>query len=427
MTAADKKADEALYERLRTACAAGQTSAAMQCIEDLQARQLRAQYELDKLLPAVLGFAEQRFRCGQEAMAQQIATAMADRDQQRVLALLDQKLEAQYRPLHDILIDFKASGYDWVLTSYGQAQLRECQIQLAASQKDGFTKWEEATVEDHVRQAAYLFALHLGRTRVLDEPDRYRFVLDPCGTGGRMAKSGSLTRPVMFHERVPGAHDFTFGRADFPAYCAHCASWNGIAAADWFGHPQWVFAAWQNPGDPCGYSIYKDPNDIPEARYRELGLQKPRQLKPSTRGAAFSSIELEELGTLPSDRLRQVVLASDWDRAQGLAQNLAKEYVLMIKGLRLVLEAFAAYNAGLFERRQREAFGAVTSGPLTAAMDVAADVDARHQALLGMTRRFLTRVVDYLGTAFGQEAVSQCYAQLGTSTLGRAASEILQG
>ena len=70
MTAADKKADEALYERLRTACAAGQTSAAMQCIEDLQARQLRAQYELDKLLPAVLGFAEQRFRCGQEAMAQ---------------------------------------------------------------------------------------------------------------------------------------------------------------------------------------------------------------------------------------------------------------------------------------------------------------------------------------------------------------------
>ncbi len=71
---------------------------------------------------------------------------------------------------------------------------------------------------------------HQGAFRIEEEDDRFTFILDPCGSGGRMFRE-EMTKD-RFHygtDLAPIArepHVLTFGRRDFPLYCTHCASGN---------------------------------------------------------------------------------------------------------------------------------------------------------------------------------------------------------
>jgi hypothetical protein len=56
------------------------------------------------------------------------------------------------------------------------------------------------------------------------------FVLDPCGSGGRMFRE-EMTKDRFHYGTdlapiVRDPHPLTFGRTDFPMYCTHCASGN---------------------------------------------------------------------------------------------------------------------------------------------------------------------------------------------------------
>jgi hypothetical protein len=356
---------------------------------------------------------EEVFRDEQRRISERISSSVSEHDVVTATELLRIKREEQYRPLHDALIDYKASSYDWHLVQFGPEQLLACQRDLARTQQAGFTKWEEGSVEDHVRQAAYIFALHLGRTTVIEEADRYRFVLDPCGTGGKMALNGSLSAPLTFHARVPGTHAFTFGREDFPAYCAHCAVWNEISATEWFGHPQWVFSPWRNPGDPCGFSIYKDPTNIPAELYAMVGLSRPNEIHVPPRAAqSFTPDELAALGELPTERLQAALDAGNWSAAVVLCDALPKEYVLMVKGLRLVLEALLAYNEAVFIERQ------LTNGDHVRAAVLQRDAsrivalvntkEAQHRALADMTQAFIDRSYAYHLRTRGPDGLVEC-------------------
>ncbi len=111
-----------------------------------------------------------------------------------------------------------------------------------------------------------------GSVEIVEEPDRYRLVFAPCGSGGALRR-GSLGggETATLGEPSPA----TWGRAGaVPAYCAHCAL-NERTSVARLGYPAWVTEFDPDPMRPCGWTIFKDPALIPEHYFVRIGIQKP--------------------------------------------------------------------------------------------------------------------------------------------------------
>ena len=106
-----------------------------------------------------------------------------------------------------------------------------------------------------------------GSVEIVEEPDRFRLIFAPCGTGGVLRDPA-----VPGLSPLPDATPETWQRAgQVPAYCAHCAK-NEITSIRRFGHPAWVTEFDPDPRKPCGWTVYKDPKLIPARFYERLGL-----------------------------------------------------------------------------------------------------------------------------------------------------------
>jgi hypothetical protein len=96
----------------------------------------------------------------------------------------------------------------------------------------------------------------------------------PCGSGGRLILEGKYRGPDGFLE-IARPQRMTYGRPDFPVYCAHEAAMEEIDI-DRNGTPFVVVEPASKLGEEqCSFIIYKDPNSIPEKYYERLGRSKP--------------------------------------------------------------------------------------------------------------------------------------------------------
>jgi hypothetical protein len=80
---------------------------------------------------------------------------------------------------------------------------------------------------DHVTRFAMHWHWHRTLFRLVEHPDRVTFHLEPCGSGGRLINEGAYykgaERPFSLISTPSPA---TFGEANFPSWCAHCADSN---------------------------------------------------------------------------------------------------------------------------------------------------------------------------------------------------------
>lgn len=114
-----------------------------------------------------------------------------------------------------------------------------------------------------------------GAVEILEEarPKRFRLLLDPCGSGGAMRRR-ALENPGEAFGLLPDPSPATWGKGNqVPAYCAHCAI-NESLSMEYFGYPLWVTEFNPDPGKPCGWTIYEDPQQIPEEYFTRLGASR---------------------------------------------------------------------------------------------------------------------------------------------------------
>lgn len=105
-----------------------------------------------------------------------------------------------------------------------------------------------------------------GAATLREYDDRCELIFDPCGSGGAMRR-----RLGSAQARLPAASPATFGRAgEVPPYCTHCAI-NARTAIARFGWPIYITRFNPDPAKPCGWTIYKTPDDIPEQYFEALG------------------------------------------------------------------------------------------------------------------------------------------------------------
>jgi len=111
-----------------------------------------------------------------------------------------------------------------------------------------------------------------GSVQIVEEPDRYRLVFDPCGSGGAMRRDAGTNPMAIFSNASP----LTWGRKnEVPAYCAHCA-FNELTSVQRVGYPLWVTEFHPDANKPCGWTVFKDPAKIPPAYFSRLGATPPQ-------------------------------------------------------------------------------------------------------------------------------------------------------
>jgi hypothetical protein len=115
---------------------------------------------------------------------------------------------------------------------------------------------------------------HLQPMDVEEDEEKVVLKMRPCGSGGRLILEGKYRGPDGFLE-IARPQRMTYGRPDFPVYCAHEAAMEEIDI-DRNGTPFVVVEPASKLGEEqCSFIIYKDPNSIPEKYYERLGRSKP--------------------------------------------------------------------------------------------------------------------------------------------------------
>jgi hypothetical protein len=115
---------------------------------------------------------------------------------------------------------------------------------------------------------------HPGSFSIVEDDEKITFVMNPCGSGQRLVRRGLYERNG--YGRTREAHDWSFGRKDFPLYCAHCSFMNESLPIQWSGFPVYP----SDPPvdydkDPCTWYWYKDRDDIPARHWERYGAVKP--------------------------------------------------------------------------------------------------------------------------------------------------------
>lgn len=188
---------------------------------------------------------------------------------------LTRRMYREFSAMHDLYIDWVTALLSFIGTRYGDEDIQEA---LRAS----FEAWFKPALENlyanaDIRRKAELFigALrgHLQPLRIVEDDEKFVFMMEPCGSGGRSVLDKKYQPPTNFL-KVKKPQPMTFGRADFPVYCTHCAV-QEMLPIEWSGMPLTVIDPAEKLGEePCKFILYKNPDAVPDKYYRRFGKGK---------------------------------------------------------------------------------------------------------------------------------------------------------
>lgn len=194
-------------------------------------------------------------------------------------ALIDGQ-QHDWKPWHDSIMVWSEYTFAGCVEFGGMDYLEECLKECY----DSAFAFIYQSMEQFASDTERVFALaqswhyHQGAFRLEEEDDRFVFVLDPCGSGGRLFREEM--HKDMFHygtELAPivaQPHTLTFGREQFPLYCSHCASGN----RDQFNGNPLVFVvdghAQLRRGMACRQYVWKKdaPRRVEKALLQQVGM-----------------------------------------------------------------------------------------------------------------------------------------------------------
>lgn len=222
-------------------------------------------------------FSEEALKALETPLSDRIAKAI-DGGQLEEAKTLARQMEAESFSLVCLLEDWADILLSYIYKNQGDEvfveSLRDSATALMKPALDQFAKMGFREV---VEAWAAIFRAQAGRgLKVVEDDEKVTLIMDPCGSGGRMVKEGYFGPPKNFL-KIKKAQDATFGREDFPPYCAHCAVFYHIMPIEWSGVPLPPIEVGQGPGNPCKWHFYKDRKAIPDRYYQQVGKEKLRK------------------------------------------------------------------------------------------------------------------------------------------------------
>jgi len=186
----------------------------------------------------------------------------------------------EFLVVHDIYAQYVQDLLAFIAKTCGEEQVEAAfRFALGTWFKERYEAYNKMSLEERVQLTAEGMRCHLdgperkGDFVLIEEKDRYVFRWDPCGSGGALRRNAVKHGTELASAKE--AHDWTWGKKGVCLYCSHCSLVNEILPVESFGYPNRITEYPENPGDPCTWYIYKDPDDIPEEYYRRIGKTKP--------------------------------------------------------------------------------------------------------------------------------------------------------
>jgi len=121
-----------------------------------------------------------------------------------------------------------------------------------------------------------------------EDEDRYTVRFDPCGSGGHMVRGDQEVwdtpprmEPPYNWKVLEEEHDFGWNKKGVCLYCTNCCVVMQKKPIETYGYPVRVVEPPTYPDNKdakCTWHIYKDPTNVPERFYEDVGATKPADL-----------------------------------------------------------------------------------------------------------------------------------------------------
>ena len=185
----------------------------------------------------------------------------------------EMKHESQF--MHDLLVDGIAGLISFVKHELGdegverawtyslERSWRGAVKTIAVSDRRQIAKSLAATWRAHSTSRV---GPNPGAFEIGEDEEKLTFTMNPCGSGQRLWRNRRYGPDGW--GVTDEAHDWSYGREDFPLYCTHCAFMNEALPIRWIGHPVYPSDPPEDfDRDPCTWYWYKDPADIPRRHF----------------------------------------------------------------------------------------------------------------------------------------------------------------
>ena len=201
--------------------------------------------------------------------------AIDEGDAERAKELVD-LMYSQFAHLHDGYMTWVSGLQSYLYKHYGLEVLEEAEREAHEIEaRLVFKPRNEPTVRDVVKGLANGLHGHVFQPMTITEDDeKITMTVSPCGSGGRLQEMGGYD-PEIGLMKIKEPCNITFNLPDFPIYCIHCPVMEA-QGVERTGNFSFVRNFKDGKIGPCcEYHFYKDPADIPEHYYAEIGKEKP--------------------------------------------------------------------------------------------------------------------------------------------------------
>ena len=204
--------------------------------------------------------------------------AIADGRPDDAVALIDEGAQ-RVRGLQIYSIEWITSLLSFVGRELGEAGVERA---LRANSDDfirarrapeGAPAWDTLPATARAKAIARAMVANGGECEV-DEDDEKIILSFRCGSGGRLIDEGRYEVDGGPYLSMQEAGPRTFGRTQFPVYCAHCSVHNEIQPVEWGGTPTSIEHPPERAGEPCVHHVYKDVHAVPDADYVRIGISR---------------------------------------------------------------------------------------------------------------------------------------------------------
>jgi hypothetical protein len=202
--------------------------------------------------------------------------AIADGDLPMAMGYAQQSKNEWY-PAHHALRDWITGMLSYVYRLHGVDATHEAVKEAYENNNARLTLDTAAqqNIKEQVTGLAAGFLQHAMRFRIVEDNEKFIFMTEPCGSGGRLLDEGAYAGPKNF-ALIKERHESTFYLENFPVYCMHCPSTN-IQIFE-RGGPYYLMVdgdLMTVPDGNCNFYIFKNPDAIPERFYSRAGRVKP--------------------------------------------------------------------------------------------------------------------------------------------------------
>jgi hypothetical protein len=197
--------------------------------------------------------------------------------------LLCTAMKHEWRFLHDLMAESMLGLVTFIQERFGENHVGEA---WESSMERGWRKDAGQIIETDRRKIVKALAAtwrahstsgvgeHPGAFTIDEDDEKFTFRMNPCGSGQRLWRMGKYEGPDGYGT-TEEAHDWSYGRKNFPLYCTHCTFMNELLPIRWYGAPLYPSDPPKDfDHDPCTWYWYKDPGDIPERHWSRYGLEK---------------------------------------------------------------------------------------------------------------------------------------------------------